>query len=94
MELYTCRFWFAGRGESIGSKGDVLLCEDDFIKLGLPNNWHIWTDKNNQGYKVDFPIKLRPILTFSPKNAATSSRIPLEKIWIDFAKVPVDLNHE
>ena len=54
----------------------MLFEEEDFEKLDLPVNWHIWTDKNHRGYKVEFPILMQPILTFSPANTATGFQVP------------------
>ena len=52
-----------------------------YLKLGTR---YMLADKHRQGYKIDFPVKLRPVLTFYPQKSANGVCMPQEKVWLDF----------
>ena len=60
--------------------------EEDFSQLPMPHLWHIYTDKHFQGVSVEFPIRLKAVLKYSPSNTSTNVLVPCEELRIDFLK--------
>ena len=58
------------------------------LRLQLPENWYLYTDQHQQGVQVEFPLRLKPILRFTPQNTATGIQLPIEELRIDFVKSP------
>lgn len=70
------------------SEKGALLQRDDFIGI-LPENWFTWTDKNGQGYAIDFPLRMAVKVLWGPKNQNYPEfRIPREVVIVDFVKIP------
>ena len=55
-------------------------------KLPLPTDWDLYKDKLGQGYKVEYPIKVKPIINYTA--TTTIHSIPVEKLKVDFCKSP------
>lgn len=79
---FEFRYCF-GEAEMLLSKAETVM------QLPLIPVWDMWFDNNRQGYRIEFPIRVRPVLAFSPVNHAHGVRIPVESVTIDFAKIPV-----
>lgn len=60
-------YFFGGKGETSNEKGAVLLERPDFDNCKFPEDWDIIVDSIGDGLKIDFPVKLRPFLLWSPK---------------------------
>lgn len=82
-----------GRGRKHGLW--FLLEKGDFEKRFFPDNWDNLLDKHDQGTRVNFPVKVRHFISWSPPqfnvnisgNVVPSSRSYLEKMSMDFIKV-------
>ena len=50
-------------------RGFKLYERDDFCLFKeLPHNWWYILDKNSEGYAIDFPMKMKPLLTWTTAN--------------------------
>ena len=61
------RYFFGGKGEISNERGAVLLEKSDFQICNFPRDWDKIADSIGDGLKIDFPVKLRPFLSWSPK---------------------------
>ena len=58
-----------GRGEVSKHRGYKLYKKMDFVALKyLPENWWYHVNKSGEGIAVDFPMKVRPVLSWSSEN--------------------------
>jgi hypothetical protein len=60
-------YFFKCKGEKSNDKGFILLNKEDFQPCCVPDKWDRVVDFIGDGVKIDFPIKLRPFLSWSPK---------------------------
>ena len=67
----------------------MLYDKGDFSRLKLPPYWYYYLNELGQGIAVDFPLKLKTILTYSKKGYMSSSsqiklapNFPVEKVVI------------
>ena len=75
----------------VNKKAQLVNTEDLQEKLPLPEGWDMYLDINRQGCQVAGPIKVKPLLRFTPKNAVCDWRMPVELITLDFYKEPVQV---
>ena len=78
------------RGITSEHRGHILLEKADLAKLTcLPSNWWYVANEHGDGVQIDFPMKAKPILSWSPKVFVRSTngsmhvpakRFPREKI--------------
>ena len=73
-----------------------MLEKDDFIKCRFMDNWDIVLDRVGDGVMVKYPIKIRVLLSKSPKRynkingtLQESRRMIIEKLSMDFVRQPV-----
>ncbi len=86
-------FLFNGRGRKDGLW--LVLGKEDFQALYFPNNWDNLVDLHGEGTRVNFPVKIRHFISWSPVqhikdnagNVVPSSRSYLEKMSVQFIKV-------
>ena len=45
----------------------IFLEKQDFIRCHFPNGWHRLIDSIGDGVQIDFPVKVRLFLSWSPK---------------------------
>lgn len=88
------RYFFGGKGEKSNQRGAVLLQKSDFQACNFPNNWDRVMDSIGDSLAIDFPIKLRPFLSWSPKTyelrdgqVIPSPRYRPEKLSISMCKI-------
>jgi hypothetical protein len=89
MRHDTFRYIFKDRGTLSRDKKHTMLCFEDFGRLEryLPKHWWYILDGIGQGKAIDFPLKLKAYLGWSPKHFVMNEhklvqapRVPLEKV--------------
>ena len=63
-------YFFGGKGEKSNERGAILLDEADFDACDLPKDWDNVVDHIGDALRIDFPVKIRPFLSWSPKTRA------------------------
>lgn len=90
------------RGIPSEHRGHVLLEKDDMAKLNhLPSNWWYVANENGDGIQIDFPMKAKPVLSWSPKvfikgasgNMVAAKRFPREKICLNIIRKPFNVDN-
>lgn len=89
------RFLFFGKGKQSRDKKSILLEKEDFINCNFVDNWDVVLDVNGDGVMIKYPVKVRTLLTKSPKSYTIingtlqeSRRMVIEKLAIDFVRQP------
>ena len=89
------------KGTASQHRGHVLYSKHDFARLTtLPEYWWYYLNQHGEGVAVDFPIKIKPVLTWSPvqhvKKAGKlvkASQFPIEKLCVTVVKRACDINN-
>ena len=75
----------------------VKLEKEDLATLELPSHWWYKLDRNGQGTKILFPIKVKPMLSFSNPcyyvedgQLLKGRRLPKESLIVKFLSVATD----
>ena len=95
-QYVTCR-----RGEVSKHRGYKLYKKMDFEALKyLPENWWYHVNKSGEGIAVDFPMKVRPVLSWSSENflkkngkLCRAPRMPVEKICLTVVRKACNAQH-
>ncbi len=67
MKLNVWRYITYKKGTASQHQGHVLYSKEDFQWFKtLPNHWWYCVDKHGEGKAVDFPIKIKAVLSWSP----------------------------
>lgn len=90
MDLDIWRFVSSGRGIASRHRGHLLLEKDELARLKfLPGNWWYHLNQDGDGVAIDFPLKVKPILSWSPKtfvkrngSLVEARRFPIEKVCL------------
>ena len=90
MDLDIWWYFVNGKGKKSQQQGHFLYQLEDFVMLKyLPLHWWYYITEHGEGMAVDFPIKVKPILTWSPCHHYFSNgkvlkaqRFPLEKLCV------------
>jgi hypothetical protein len=90
MDLDVWRFVTNGKGRALKHGGNFLFEKDDLARLKyLPDDWWYNLNPHGEGVAVDFPLKARPFLSWSPRRFVqkqgkliNGSRYPLEKVCL------------
>ena len=101
MELDVWRYITFGKGRPAEHKGHTMFEKEDFLHFeGLPENWFYTLNQLGEGIKVKFPMKAKPIVswtssTFMSKNGKleVAPKIPIEKISIMFVKAACNFDN-
>lgn len=101
MRLDVWRFVVHQRGKESNHRGHLMLEKNDVSRLKfLPNNWWYFLNENGEGKAVDFPIKVKPVLSWSPLTfelckgkLCQAPRMPLEKLKLYILKRPCNVNN-
>lgn len=95
MDLDIWRYISNTKGIPSEHKGHTLYQKEDFnLFCTLQSNWWFYLDQNLQGQAIDFPLKIKPILSWTSKtyvcdcngNPIPAPRMPIEKLCITMAK--------
>ena len=90
------RFISQGKGTPSAHRGYFLYGRHDFGRLPmLPADWWYYLNQHGEGKKIDFPMKIKPVIAWSPKkhvlngeNLIEPKRFPIEKRSISFSRLP------
>ena len=89
---------FKDKGRKSNDSGYILLEKQDFIRCHFPNGWHRLIDSIGDGVQIDFPVKVRLFLSWSPKTHSLTGesitpcpRYRPEKLSISFCKAACSL---
>ena len=101
MNLDVWRYISYRKGTASQHRGHVLYSKHDFARLTtLPEYWWYYLNQLGEGVAVDFPIKIKPVLTWSPvqhvKKAGKlvkASQFPIEKLCVTVVKRACDINN-
>ena len=92
------RFLFLGKGRASEDGKSTMLEKHDFDHCNFHNSWDQCLDKNGDGVRIKFPIKVHVNLSWSPNISAVENgtlvnppRMPLEKLTIDFVRQPFSI---
>ena len=94
------RFLFHGKGKIAKDKLFSFYEQKDFNRCNFSTNWDQCLDKNGDGVKIKFPIKMRVHLSQSPKVFTNSQsngmierkRIYFERLTFDIIREPFTLD--
>ncbi|XP_031559337.1 uncharacterized protein LOC116295605 [Actinia tenebrosa] len=83
------RYVFRGKGKQAADGVCMLYDKYDFIRFDLPEYWYYYLHELGQGIAIDFPIKLKTVLSFVKKRYLISNgqlklapNSPIEKVII------------
>ena len=90
IELDIWRFVTCGKGKASEHQGNYLFEQNDLARLKyLPEDWWYFLNQHGEGLAVDFPLKARPILSWSSDKyvkkdgqLVKAKKFPTEKICI------------
>jgi hypothetical protein len=90
-----------GKGVPSEHRGHFLFEKNDFNQLKyLPENWWYQLNNDGQGTAVKFPIKIKPILSWSSScnmkkygKLVKAPRFPLEKLCITIVRSACNINN-
>ncbi|CAB4025927.1 Hypothetical predicted protein [Paramuricea clavata] len=67
MPLDVWRYITLNKGKKSDHKGHMLYEKEHFDRFkGLPHDWYYVLNQHGEGICVDFPIKAKPIVSWSP----------------------------
>ena len=102
MPLDVWRHSTFGKGIPSQHPGHVLLAKCDMTRFKyLPDNWYYTANEKGGGIEIDFPLKARPVLSWSPKvfikgvngKMVAANRFPREKICLTIIRKPFDIDN-
>ena len=101
MQLDVWRYITYKRGTPSQHKGHFMYSKNDFARFKwLPDSWWYYLNEHGEGNAVDFPIKIKAVLSWSPAHfikkgdkLCKASKFPLEKICISLVKRPCNVNN-
>ena len=90
MGLDVWRYVTCGKGVASERRGNHLFEKDDLIRFRyLPEDWWYCINSNGEGVAVDFPLKARPVLSWSQQKFTVkdgklvkAARFPIEKVCL------------
>lgn len=94
MDLDIWRYVTFRNGIPSEHRAHYLFEKEDFAKLKyLPPHWCYFLNEHGEGLAVDFPIKIKPVLSWSAahyfkkdKKLCKAPRFPQEKLCTTFVK--------
>lgn len=89
------RHCFYGKGRLSQDGKSVFLDKHDFGDFNFFTGWDHCADTNGDGVIIKYPIKVRSLLSWSPKVSVIQNgiltpapRMPQEKLLVDFIRQP------
>ena len=82
------RYGFNGKGKKTADGAAMLYGKNYFTRFELPPYWYYYLNQLGEGIAVDFPVKVKTVLTYSRKRHMFTSimqiapNFPVEKIVI------------
>ena len=93
IDLDLQRWLWKGKGVQSEHLGYKLYEKQDFCNLDIEESWWYHLDSNGEGRAISFPIKIKPVLLWSPKRYIVQNRelmqaerMPIEKAKIHFSR--------
>ena len=94
MALDVWRYITHNKGKASQHKGFMLYEKDDFDRFEtLPCHWHYCLNVHGEGTAVDFPLKIKPLLSWIPSHYVVdrnklqiAPKIPVEKVVTHLVK--------
>ena len=94
MDLDVWRYLTSNRGAASEHKGYTLYQKEDFGRFEtLPSDWYCCLNEHGEGKGIDFPIKAKPMVSWSPSRYCKMNgklqkapRIPIEKVSLHFVR--------
>lgn len=88
-----------GKGTQSEHRGHYLFDKDDLIKLKyLPAGWWYCLNHDGEGIAIDFPVKAKPILSWSQKKIikkdgklVKGAQFTIEKVCLTIIRKPCTL---
>ena len=101
FHLNVWRYISQGKGENFSSRGDVLLQRSDFSNFStLSSHWGYCLNEHGQGVAIYFPVKVKPILSWSSnyyafggKAVVHAPKRPKEKLKLTITRRPCNVNN-
>lgn len=101
FELDLWRYVTYNRGITSNHKGYKMYRKDELALMeSLPNNWWFFLNKHGQGQAVKNPLKIKPVLSWTPATLIYQDgkliqgpQMPLEKLCIEILKRPCDVHN-
>jgi hypothetical protein len=66
----------------------------------LPPDWWYYLNQHGESKNVDFPIKIKPVIGWSPrkyvfdwKKTVPGPRFPVEELIVSFPRLPCNVNN-
>lgn len=89
IEMDMWRYVSFNKGIISNHRGHKLYQKDDFSLFRfLPNHWWYWLNKDGEGQAVDFPLKIKPVISWTlahhiweRNKLMPGPRMPLEKLY-------------
>ena len=96
LDIDCWRYIIKGKGTPSNHKSHYEYGKSDFGRLPmLPPDWWYYFNQHGEGKKIDFPMKIKPVIGWSPKKhifngkkIVPGPRFPIEKLIISFAQLP------
>ena len=80
VEHNCWRYVTQGKGKSSEHRGYELFERNDLSRLSMhPSDWWYFLNEHGEGKKVDFPLKVKAVVIWSPKNIFLMER----RLWKD-----------
>jgi hypothetical protein len=94
MDLDVWRYLTSNRGAASEHKGYTLYQKEDFDRFEtLPSDWYYCLNEHGEGKGIDFPIKAKPRVSWSPSRYCKMNgklqkapRMPIEKVSLHFVR--------
>lgn len=98
MELDIWRYVTHKKGKPSQHRGHFLFEKEDLSRLKLSMHWWYYMSEHGEGMAIDFPLKIKPVLSWSPSHyivkqgiVCKAPRFPVEKLCITVIKRPCNL---
>lgn len=101
LDLDIWRYVTYKMGKPSEHRGHWLFSKKELSRLTyLPTHWWYCLNEHGEGTAVDFPIKIKPVLSWSSAHYCVrkghivkATRLPLEKLCITIARRPCNINN-
>ena len=102
IDLDVQRYLWNGNGVVAEHTGYKLYYKEDFFCFTtLPENWWYYLDLHGGGKAIDFPLKMKPVLSGTPiqyikekGKLKKAPRAPVEKLKIHICKRAINSEHD
>ena len=95
MDHDVWRYVSHDKGTISNHRGHMMYLKEELARLepALPSHWWYYLDEHGEGQAVVFPIKIKPLLTWTPSyyiwldnKLQQAPRIPQEKLLVTIAR--------